>query len=212
MSVYNPKTSRGKISFQKIVEASDSLFYTKGYYNTSIKDITEKAEVALGSFYTYFDSKYDAYKYLLEHYSHQIRSSISKNITSDMDRKTQERIGIRSFLIYVLEHPQCYNIIWSSLHIDEKLFNNYYQDFADRYVSQLKYAESKKQIISGHDLEVLAFLLMGAINFIGLRYIRFTEELQDKNDKKFYDRIDKVVDDVIFFLEEGIFEGKNERI
>lgn len=200
-----PKTKRGIITFNKIVDASDYVFYKSGYYNASINEITTKAEVALGSFYTYFDSKYSVYKYLLDRYSHEIRSSIFEKLRDGMTRKQQERAGIKAFLMYVVENPQCYNIIWESLYIDQDLFLNYYQTFADKYVENLKKAEEKGEIIKGYNLEVLAFLLMGATNFIGLRYIKFSKYLDVQAQKKLEERIDKVVDEVILFLENGYF-------
>jgi AcrR family transcriptional regulator len=42
-----------------IVEAGIKLFYEKGFTKTKISDITEKANVAHGTFYVYFKSKED---------------------------------------------------------------------------------------------------------------------------------------------------------
>jgi AcrR family transcriptional regulator len=44
---------------QKIVVAATKLFWSQGYDATSIHDITEAADVALGTFYLHFESKAD---------------------------------------------------------------------------------------------------------------------------------------------------------
>ena len=44
---------------KRILEASYTLFTTKGINNTSIQDIVENAGIAKGTFYLYFKDKYD---------------------------------------------------------------------------------------------------------------------------------------------------------
>jgi AcrR family transcriptional regulator len=44
---------------QKLVVAATELFWSRGYDATSIHDITEAADVALGTFYLHFESKAD---------------------------------------------------------------------------------------------------------------------------------------------------------
>ena len=60
-----PRTKRGKNTLNNILSAAVQLFYEKGYHNTSINEITSLAGVAAGTFYVYFDGKYNLYKYLL---------------------------------------------------------------------------------------------------------------------------------------------------
>ncbi|GFN35307.1 TetR/AcrR family transcriptional regulator [Tepidimicrobium xylanilyticum] len=49
-----PKTPRGQETMDKICRASEELFSQKGYYNTSITDIAQRAKVAPGTVYIYF--------------------------------------------------------------------------------------------------------------------------------------------------------------
>lgn len=44
---------------REILDAAQTLFYTKGYEQTSIKDIIAAVGIAKGTFYHYFDSKSD---------------------------------------------------------------------------------------------------------------------------------------------------------
>jgi AcrR family transcriptional regulator len=43
----------------KILESALTLFKERGYNSVTIDEITQKAEVAKGSFYTYFSTKSD---------------------------------------------------------------------------------------------------------------------------------------------------------
>src|SRR5258708_39250483 len=52
-----PRTARGERTLRKILDAARDEFGERGFGETSIVGITRRAAVALGTFYTYFDSK-----------------------------------------------------------------------------------------------------------------------------------------------------------
>lgn len=189
-----PKTKRGQATLDRLCSAAEQLFFKKGYHATSINDITYKAKVAPGTFYIYFSDKLSIYKYLLISYSHAIRMNIAKDVIGVHSRKEAERIGLKSFLTFIKDHPHVYNIIWESLYIDKKLFIEYYTEFAQVYIEHIQRAQAEGQM-RDHDPEVVAYLLMGVSNFIGLNWIMFKEA------KEF----DDVVDKVIKALDEGLF-------
>ena len=200
--VNTPKTKRGEATLEKICLAAEELFYIKGYHNTSIVDITNNAEIGLGTFYIYFKDKYSIYKYLLLRYSHKIRKAIATATEGLDDRLEMERVGLKTFLIYIRNNKHAYNIIWESLYIDKQLFMDYYDSFAERYAKGMKEAQAKGQVID-IDPTTLSYMLMGISNFIGLKYVMFDEE-DNNSDSDF----DKVVDDVISVISKGMFLAK----
>jgi len=194
--VNQPKTKRGQATLDRLCDAAEELFYKQGYYATSINDITSKAKVAPGTFYIYFSDKINIYKHLLVNYSHDIRKYIAVRIkeANVTNRKDAERIGLRAFLEYIHENKSMYNIIWESLYIDKRLFIEYYTDFAKNYAFHIEEAIGKGQM-KDYDPEVVAYLLMGISNFIGLNWIMFSERTD----------VDHAVDEVMKILEEGLF-------
>ncbi|MFN7174634.1 MAG: helix-turn-helix domain-containing protein, partial [Thermaurantiacus tibetensis] len=52
-----PRTKRGERTRAALIDAAAAEFGEKGFHATGITDITRRAGVALGSFYTWFDSK-----------------------------------------------------------------------------------------------------------------------------------------------------------
>jgi AcrR family transcriptional regulator len=50
---------------QEILDAALDLFSAKGYYNTSMHEIAEKAEFAIGTLYKFFQNKEDLYRALV---------------------------------------------------------------------------------------------------------------------------------------------------
>ena len=52
-----PKTKRGRRTREKLLHAAEAEFGESGFADTSIASITQRAGVALGTFYVYFESK-----------------------------------------------------------------------------------------------------------------------------------------------------------
>lgn len=61
-----PRRQRGKRTRAALVEAAQKVFERDGYLDARVADIAATAGVAHGSFYTYFDSKEDVFRELVE--------------------------------------------------------------------------------------------------------------------------------------------------
>ena len=57
-----PVTQRGRRTRAQLIEAARKVFEEKGYVDTRIGDITSAANVAHGTFYTYFESKHELFR------------------------------------------------------------------------------------------------------------------------------------------------------
>ena len=51
--------TKGSANRQRIVEAADHLFYSRGYNQTSFSDISDETGIPRGNFYYYFKTKED---------------------------------------------------------------------------------------------------------------------------------------------------------
>ena len=76
---------------RKLLDASYTLFTEKGFKNTSIQEIVDKAGVAKGTFYLYFKDKYDIENRLIidtskELFEDAIRYVNNKNLNNFEDR------------------------------------------------------------------------------------------------------------------------------
>lgn len=195
--VNKPRTNRGRATLNNILSAAAQVFYEKGYHDASINDITRLAGVASGTFYVYFDGKYNLYRYLLLQCSHVIRKHLSLAVKDCKTRREVERVGMKAWLEFALENPYMYNIIWESLYVDRSLFVDYYQTFSNSYIQGLDKAKQAGEI---HDIdsEVLSYILMGASNFLGLNWCVFKENPEE---------IDHVVDEFMKLLDNGLFSS-----
>ncbi len=197
-SIRLPKTKTGYKSFNKIIEVSKQLFVKRGYSLTSINEIIAESGVATGTFYIYFDDKRAVYDYLLKDYSHHIRRYINDAISKIDSRYEKERVGLKTFIKFAVNDRLSYRIIWESLFIDPKLFKEYYMHFAASYIHQLQHSVQTGEVDEAVNLETLSYVLMGIANFVGLQVI-FNEKTSDEE-------IDKIADQVMFILKNGMFK------
>ena len=194
--INKPKTKRGRETLNRILSAAAQVFYEKGYHNASINDITRLAGVASGTFYVYFDGKYNLYKFLLLQCSHMIRKNLYQATKDCKTRREVEETGIRAWLDFVRQNRYVYHVIWESLYIDKQLFVDYYVNFSRSYMKGIDAAKAAGEIRSEIDSEVLAFVLMGASNFLGLNWGLFKDYPTD---------LDKVTESFMYILDDGIF-------
>jgi AcrR family transcriptional regulator len=72
-----PRTERGRRTLRKLLDAAAVEFGEKGFHEASVSSITRRAGVALGSFYTYFDSKDAVFRALVRDMSSRVRDEVA---------------------------------------------------------------------------------------------------------------------------------------
>jgi len=164
-----PKTKRGRETRDRLLEAAENEFGERGFHEGAISGITQRAGVALGTFYVYFDSKEEIFRALVSHMGHLTRQWIAERIAESPDRLTAERRGIQAFFEFVRRHSNLYQIISEAQFVAEDAYREYYTAFADAYRQNLERAAEDKDIRAG-DYEVWAWALIGMSVFLGMRF------------------------------------------
>ena len=84
-----------------IIETAESLFFTKGYENTSIQDVLDALSLSKGGFYHHFESKLSLLDAIsekrIESYANQCRAEISLKKLSGID-KLNSALSYSSYL------------------------------------------------------------------------------------------------------------------
>ena len=91
-----PRREREKLrQRQEMLAAALDLFAQKGYHNTSMHEIAEKAEFAIGTLYKFFQNKEDLYKALVLEQCDQFEDAITRAIAEPDDAVEKLRNYIR---------------------------------------------------------------------------------------------------------------------
>ncbi|URD60151.1 TetR/AcrR family transcriptional regulator [Sphingomonas sp. KRR8] len=168
-----PRTARGERTLRKILNAARHEFGERGFGETSIVAITARAKVALGTFYTYFDSKEAVFRALVRDMSEQVRDTVAPSVAGSTDALDAERRALGAFLGFVRENKAVYRIIDEAEFVDPVGFRQHYVTTADRIARRLHAAAERGETtpeVDQLDREVRAWALMGANVFLGLRF------------------------------------------
>ena len=85
-----PRQSRGQEKFDKILEAADALVVENGAEDISLYDVAERAEVAVGSVYHFFPSKYAVLLALIEHYDKRFEELVGMPLEGEPPKGWQD--------------------------------------------------------------------------------------------------------------------------
>lgn len=168
-----PRTARGERTLRKILDAARDEFGERGFSESSIVGITQRAGVALGTFYTYFDSKEALFQALVRDMSGQVRDHVAPVLKESADALEGERRALESFLRFAREHRDVYRIIDEAEFVDPSAYREHYEMTATRIAARLTAGRERGEIsaaYSDEELEILAWALMGSNVFLGLRF------------------------------------------
>ena len=158
---------------RKILKAALEEFGERGFSDASIVGITRRAKVALGTFYTYFDSKEEVFQALVRDMSDQVRDYVAPAIKDATDSLDAERLALASFLRFASEHKQVYRIIDEAEFVDPAGFREHYEKTAARIAGRLRKgieSGALREDASPLATDVIAWAIMGANVFLGLRF------------------------------------------
>lgn len=191
-----PKGTKGQQTRQRLLDAAETAFGSRGYFGTSVAGITRRAQVAQGTFYLYFPSKRAIFTELVRQRSRDLRSAIQESVAGLRDRRDVERAGFLAFFSFLRSHRGMYRIVRQAEFVDPALFRWYYRHFAEGYTAGLRDAQRMGQI-RPVDPEVLAFCLMGVGDFVGMRWV-----LWEKRGPR-----PEIVDGMMSFILHGLAAG-----
>ena len=167
-----PRTARGEKTLRKILDAAVAEFGTRGFSDSSIVGITSRAHVALGTFYTYFDSKDAVFAALVRDMSGRVRDAVAPAIEGASDALDTEARALSAYLRFVAEHKEVYRIIDEAEFVDPEGFRTHYMTTAERIAARLAAGAARGELRDADALagEVRAWAVMGINVFLGLRF------------------------------------------
>lgn len=153
-----------------IFRAAEKLFGKKGYFNTSIYEITALAGCGQGTFYIYFDSKCSLMKELVLWGNKRLRHAM-KNSSKNMKGKVNREIrNYKTFIHFMSTHKNLYEIVRESEFILDGVGQEYYEKIVHSYISSLDKSINNGEIRKLDPLDVGIFL-MGLGHYMGLDLI-----------------------------------------
>jgi AcrR family transcriptional regulator len=176
-----------------ILQSAKMLFSQRGFFNTSISDITKETGLPVGSIYTYFKSKEEIVRVIVNEGWEDLRQRLLETISSAKSPESKLKVIIETFIPEVLADLDLINILLSEAitytKIEEKV-----EELSGLILSLLKAMKKDTNALSGLDknmmdtalvvyfLGILAAVKVSRSSSIGLkvndilRFIKYTVE------------------------------------
>ncbi len=173
--VKEPRTARGRETLRRLLDAAAKEFGDRGFHDASVSGITRRAGTALGSFYTYFDSKDAIFAALVRDMSQAVATIVSSKVAPGLTGTARERDALAAFLGFAREHKEIYRIIDEAEFADPASYRAHYEGTARRIAARFDENVANGSMTPG-DNEVRAWAAMGMNVFLGLRYGVWAED------------------------------------
>lgn len=164
-----PRTERGRRTLRKLLDAAAVEFGEKGFHEASISGITGRAGTALGSFYTYFDSKEAIFQALVRDMSEAVKVAAREALAGPASALEREREALAAFLRFAAEHKEVYRIIDEAEFVDPDSYRDHYETTGARILDRLRDGAREGELRADLE-EAHAWAIMGMNVFLGLRY------------------------------------------
>lgn len=153
--------------------AASKVFAKKGYHATSITDICEKADVARGTIYLYFNNKRDIFENLISNFS----SSMLDNIRMfNLDEPLMEQFdrNIRKFADIIVQNRDLTKIIVSeAVGLDNEFDHQlllFYAKLVEYVEGALIMLQKCDEISKTINTRLLAYSVIGSIKEIAYQW------------------------------------------
>jgi len=188
-----PVTARGEATRRRLLNAAEAEFGTRGYHGASVSSITQRAEIAQGTFYLYFRSKEEMFLTLVRDIGHQLRAHSAQAIARTTNRLEAERVGLEAFLQFTTKHRGLYRIVQESQFVDPQVFREYYEKLAEGYAAALDRAARDGELSKG-DAATRAWSMMGIGHFLGMKWCLWQKQAPPP----------EILDEVMSFVTKGM--------
>jgi AcrR family transcriptional regulator len=172
-----PRRQRGKRTRAALVEAAQKVFERDGYLDARVADIAAAAGVAHGSFYTYFDSKEDVFRELVEVALMEVSEAID---VRDGSPVPTERIkaGNRRYMDVYARHAALLGLIEQVGTLTQ--FHAMRRELRARFVTRIEgvigeYRESGHVDVEPLDARAVAHALVGMMDSFAYNWFVLSE-------------------------------------
>lgn len=168
------RVERSAATRDALFDAAAKIVGEVGYPDAQIAAITAKARVAHGTYYNYFESRQDLFDQLLPNLGKSMLENVQANSSSAETDLEREVKSFRAFFDFLVQRPEFYRILFEARVFCAEAYEEHTRNVSEGYTRVLSRALKRGEIkgVAANELEAVAFMLMGAREYIALRYAR----------------------------------------
>jgi AcrR family transcriptional regulator len=166
------RAEKAEATRANLFEAAIETVGKYGYAGTSIARITERARVAQGTFYNYFESRQDLLDQLLPAISNQLHYHIHDRVMAAPNAMERERARIEAFFEFLGEAPHLFKILSEGPVQAPEGFRRHLQQQTESYRRAMKFELERGNLLitDPDELEVITQMLLSAREYLSARF------------------------------------------
>ena len=165
-----PSTSRGAQTCALLLRAAEEVFGERGYHGASVSEICRRAGVAHGTFYRYFANKEEVFLRLVAQLEAGLRARLAEALAGPGPAWERLIAGYRAILEFIAEQSELYQVFREAEFVRLEVPRRFYAAIAAIFQEELREGSQRGEFRE-LEPEVVAYALLGIIEFIAMRYI-----------------------------------------
>lgn len=166
------RAEKAEATRARLFDAAINIVGEHGYAGTSVARITERAKVAQGTFYNYFESRQDLLDQLLPAISNQLHAHIKKRVLEADSPLGRERARIVAFFEFLEELPHLFKILSEGPVQAPEGFRRHLEQQTLSYKRAMRYELKlgNLRITDPDELDVVTEILISSREYLGARF------------------------------------------
>lgn len=169
IAVTPPSIKLSEPSRDRLLSIGKRLFAENGYNKVNIHEITDAANLSVGAFYTYFESKESFFIEQVLLVGRELRHFISSHLSPGLNRLEREIQGMFLFSVYISLDHWCYDLVRECEFVSPQTALAYYDSFKNGY--RKMGSDGISDFVSKTDpiaIDSIIEYLMGISHYFGL--------------------------------------------
>jgi len=173
------ETQRRKdLKKKHIIDTAIKIFSSNGYHATTVKDVVEKADISVGTFYFYFKNKEDLFETLYDEVSEEFYNALCnslENKNNEIDLGFSKAIA---FFLKVIEHnrPLARILLIEAVGLNPRFerkraeVTQKYVNYTGEYFKQMKLCNK----VSIPDVKIFSLAFIGTLYNVIMDWLQST--------------------------------------
>lgn len=157
----------------KIIDAAIAIVGRRGYAKASMSRIADEAGIAYGSIYQYFENQHDLFENLLPEVRNRLSESLREYSGEPQTFFDRESASFGALIESSKQDPFTHRVFTEAPFFVPDAYDNYLKGLAGSYVRAFRKCVENGEVlaISEDQFEAVAYMLMGAKQFLLARYV-----------------------------------------
>lgn len=159
---------------ERLYIAAAEIVAKAGFAGASVSRITERAQIAQGTFYNYFETREAIFNELVPIFGKKLRGHIRSRVGDTWDFYERERIALDAFFEFLYTNPFFSRVLNEAEIFTPNSHREYFESILKGYREELARALREGQIrkLSPAEIEVISLILMSSRNYFALHYFQ----------------------------------------